>query len=77
MDGATTREKHMSATYVTDGKKYLIQVDADNEHGFYLTDGETDWAGGFGSGMTTWKAVDASSVPGEIRADMDWILENL
>lgn len=65
-------------TYVkTSGGKYLVQVDDENsQHGFYLTDGDRSWDGGFGvEGNTTWKVVQKSRVPKSVRAKMDWIFE--
>ena len=62
-------------TYVrTSAGTFLVQLPADNQWGFDLTDGEQSWPGGLGV-ATNWEAVDAAEVPEEVRAELDWLFD--
>ncbi|MBU1655138.1 MAG: hypothetical protein KJ558_10000 [Gammaproteobacteria bacterium] len=61
-------------TFVKNGDRYLVQLDADNQFGFVLADEYDTWPGGFGSGMPSWKAVETEDVPQEDRDRMEWLL---
>lgn len=63
-------------TFVTDGERFLVQLPDDNQWGFVLADDDQTWAGGFGSGMTTWRAVATSEVPEEDRERLEWLLND-
>jgi len=47
--------------------EYYLQVPDNNRWGFYLTDGDQAWAGGFDSGAHNWVVIQAKNVPHKIR----------
>lgn len=59
----------------SDGR-VLVQLPADNQFGFVLADEESTWAGGIGSGFTTWKLVDQSQVSPDDVERLGWLIEN-
>lgn len=56
--------------------RVLVQLPADNQFGFVLADEESTWAGGIGSGLTTWTLVDQSQISGDDIERLAWLLEN-
>ena len=58
----------------TDAGEILVQVpDKDSVWGFYLTDGDQSWDGGFGVAREWYPHID--EVPRDARETMDWIIE--
>ena len=60
---------------ITEEGLVLVQdPDVSDPHGFYLTDGEQSWSGGFG--VTKWTAIAADDprVTDQDRDEMDWAL---
>ncbi len=64
--------------YVTDGKKWLVQIADDTKFGFSLHDDEQSWPGGIGAfSGGEWKLVPENEVPEETKEILGWILEEL
>lgn len=63
-------------SFVTDGSgRYLVQLPADNEHGFVLADDDQTWAGGLGSGWSEWTTAERADVPADVEERLGWLLD--
>lgn len=60
----------------SDGKIY-VQVRDDSQFGFSICDDEQSWAGGLGSGLTSWTLIasDDSRITDNDRDRLGWILD--
>lgn len=55
---------------ITDREEILLQLQADNEHGFDLTDGTDSWPGGIDKAKLV-RPIRESQVPENIRSRLD------
>lgn len=63
--------------YVTDGKRWLVQIADDTKFGFSLHNDDQSWPGGFGAFTgCKWKLVPEKDVPDKVKESLGWILED-
>jgi hypothetical protein len=64
-----------AAGFVTDGKSWLVQLPANNDHGFVLCDEEGSWPGGEGAPIGTWALAPGDEVPEDVRERLGYLLD--
>jgi hypothetical protein len=72
-DGETTMGA-IESGYVTDGKRWAIQIPADNQWGFVLETDDQSFPGGHGL-FGEWQLVPQASVPAAVVEELGWILD--
>jgi len=55
----------------------LLQLPAENQHGFILADDDQTWPGGFGLGNASWECLanDDPRITDEDRERLEWMLD--